>query len=99
MAPANARDMTVLLSDMPQLAVVCGLVRARIEKVKMRVNVLERKCSPNSVGLLVRQEYDKYKHQMQDVWPDPFDKKRWAERQIEWLIKKVSESFLAAVRH
>ena len=97
LAPANARDMTVLLSDMPQLAVVHGLVSARIQKAKMGVNVFSKKCCPISVGVLCRKEYNEKEHQGEDVELDPFDKKRDAERQIEWIIKKVSESFVHAI--
>jgi len=88
LAPPNARDMSVLLSDMPQLAVVHGLVRARIQKAKMGVNVFSKKCCPISVGVLCRKKYNEKEHQGEDVGLDPFDKKRWAERQIQWIIKK-----------
>jgi hypothetical protein len=80
--------MEVLLSDMPQLAVVHGLVTARIQKAKIGVNVFSLKCSPISVGILCRKKYDEKEHQGEDVRLDPFDKKRWADRQIEWIIKK-----------
>lgn len=97
--PANGRDMTVLLADMPQLVVVHGLVIARIQKVKMGVNVFSQKCCPISVGILCRKEYNEKEHQGEDVGLDPFDKKRWAERQIEWIIKKVSLLLLRLVPH
>ena len=93
-APANARDMTVLLADMPQLVVVHGLVMARIQKAKIGVNVYSKKCCPISVGILCRKEYSEKEHQGEDVGLDPFDKKRWAERQIQWIIKQVSMSAL-----
>ena len=99
LASANVRNMTVLVSDMPQLAVVCGLVRARIQKAKMRVNVFSKKCCPISVGVLCREEYNEKVHQGEDVELDNLDKKRYAERQIQWIIKKVSESFLMTFRH
>jgi hypothetical protein len=91
-APANARDMTVLLADMPQLVVVHGLVMARIQKAKIGVSVFSKKCCPISVGILCRKEYSEKEHQGEDVGLDPFDKKRWAERQIQWIIKQVSTS-------
>jgi len=97
--PANARDMTVLIADMPQLVVAHGLVMARIQKVKLGVNVFTTKCCPISVGILCRKEYDEKEHQGEDVGLDPLDKKRWAERQIQWIIKKVGELPLTAVRH
>jgi hypothetical protein len=86
--PINARGMRVLLSDTPQLAVVHGLVRARIQRAKRGVNVFSKKVSPISVGVLCRRKYNEKEHQGEDVALDPFDKKRWAERQIEWIIKR-----------
>ena len=97
--PANARDMNVLIADMPQLVVAHGLVMARIQKVKLGVSVFTLKCCPTSVGILCRKEYDEKEHQGEDAGLDPLDKKRWAERQIQWTIKKVCESFLTAVRY
>jgi hypothetical protein len=93
-APANARNMRVLLADLPQLAVVHGLVMARIQTAKLGVSVYARKCCPISLGILCRKEYNEKEHQGEDVALDPFDKRRWAERQIEWIIKKVSDSSL-----
>jgi hypothetical protein len=93
LAPPNARSMEVLLSDMPQLVVAHGLVKARIQTAKIGVGVFAKKVSPISVGVLCRKKYDEKEHQGEDVKLDPFDKKRWAERQIEWIIKRVSKSF------
>jgi hypothetical protein len=88
-APANASDMKILLADEPQLAVVHGLLMARTQLAKIGINVYARKCCPISLGVLCREEYDQAKHQGEQVTMDPFDKKRWAERQIRWIIKKV----------
>ena len=96
---ANAREMTVLLADMPQLVVVHGLVMARIQKARIGVSVFSKKCCPISVGILCRKEYSEKEHQGEDVGLDPFDKKRWAERQIQWIIKQVSMSSLKLVRY
>lgn len=90
-APPNASDLKVLLADSPQLAVALGLVMARIQKAKIGVSVYAEKCSPISLGVLCREKYDQKKHQGEDVQMDPYDKKRWAERQIEWIIRRVSE--------
>jgi len=90
-APPNASNLKVLLADSPQLAVVLGLVMARIQKAKTSVSVYAEKCSPISLGVLCREKYDQKKHQGEDVQMDPYDKKRWAERQIEWIIRRVSE--------
>lgn len=97
-APANARNMRVLLADLPQLAVVHGLVMARIQMAKIGVSVYAKKCCPISLGILCRKEYDEKEHQGEDVALDPFDKRRWAERQIEWIIKKVGDLSLQFIR-
>lgn len=89
--PPNASNLKVLLADSPQLAVVLGLVMARIQKAKIGVSVYAEKCSPISLGVLCREKYDQKRHQGEDVQMDPYDKKRWAERQIEWIIRRVSE--------
>lgn len=96
---ANAREMTVLLADMPQLVVVHGLVMARIQKARIGVSVFSKKCCPISVGILCRKEYSEKEHQGEDVGLDPFDKKRWAERQIQWIIKQVRMSTLKLVHY
>jgi hypothetical protein len=85
--------MRILLADMPQLTVVHGLVMARIQMAKIGVSVYSKKCCPISLGILCRQEYNEKEHQGEDISLDPFDKKRWAERQIEWIIRKVSRSY------
>ena len=50
------------------------------------------RCCPISFGIVCREEYDATKHQGEIVVIDPFDKKRWAERQINWIIKQVCQS-------
>jgi hypothetical protein len=93
-APSNARNMKVLLADSPQLAVVIGLVLAQIQRCKSGVNVYAKKRCPISLGILCRKPYNVTEHQGEVVELDPYDKKRWAERQIEWIIRKVSVSAL-----
>lgn len=47
-----------------------------------------RMC-PISFGIVCRELYNASKHQGAEVIQDPFDKKRWAERQIHWIITQV----------
>jgi len=42
-----------------------------------------------SFGIVCREEYDPISHQGEDIVKDPFDKKRWAEQQICWIIRQV----------
>ena len=90
MSPANPLESTALvLTWRSQLAVVHGLVMARVQAMKGGPEVLSTRRCPVSYGVLCRQPYDPLKHQGEDVEQDPLDKKRWAERQISWFIKQV----------
>jgi len=73
-----------------QLAVVHGLILARIQALKGGPDVLSTRRCPVSYGVLCREVYDQTKHQGEDVEEDPFDKKRYAEKQVSWFIKKVT---------
>lgn len=74
-----------------QLAVVNGLVAARIQANQGGPDVYSLRCSPISYGILCRELYDPVKHQGEQIVQDPYDKKRWAERQIDWIIRQVSD--------
>lgn len=68
---------------------VHGLVLARTQALKGGPEVLSsRRCSV-SYGVLCRENYDQTKHQGEDVEQDPYDKKRYAEKQVSWFIKQV----------
>ncbi|KAK5112470.1 hypothetical protein LTR62_004227 [Meristemomyces frigidus] len=71
-----------------QLAVVHGLVAARIQSNRGGPEIYAQRCSPLSYGILCRELYDPIKHINETVVQDPYDKKRWAERQIHWAIKQ-----------
>ena len=57
------------------------------------------RCCPMSFGIVCREVYDPLKHQEEDVVTDPFDGKRWAERQINWIITQVSAFQLHLLCH
>lgn len=80
----------VALRRFSQLAVVRGLVMARIQEVDQDLMVYKQLCCRNSYGILCRQEYDPSIHLGEDVTIDPRDGKKWAERQINWVILQVS---------
>ncbi|KAK4542172.1 hypothetical protein LTR36_007019 [Oleoguttula mirabilis] len=84
----NAQDIHVLLASEPQLAVVHGLVLARTQALKGGPEVLSSRRCPVSYGVLCRETYDQTKHQGEDIEQDPFDKKRYAEKQVSWFIKQ-----------
>ena len=83
-------DLGSRLHSPRQLAVVQGLVMERIQELSAGSSVYTERCCPNSYGVVVRQPYDPIQHQGEDVIIDPRDKKKWAERQIHWLIRQVS---------
>ncbi|KAK4957516.1 hypothetical protein LTR10_005481 [Elasticomyces elasticus] len=85
---ANARNMTILLASDPQLAVVHGLLIARTQSLKGGPEVLSTRRCPISYGVLCRELYDAVKHQGEDVEQDPYTKKRFAEKQVSWFVKK-----------
>ncbi|KAK3672450.1 hypothetical protein LTR78_007757 [Recurvomyces mirabilis] len=84
----NTADLSVLLASEPQLAVVHGLVLARIQSLRGGPEVLSTRRSPVSYGVLCRELYDPDNHQGEDVELDPYDKRRYAERQVNWFIKQ-----------
>ncbi|KAK5129854.1 hypothetical protein LTR08_002762 [Meristemomyces frigidus] len=84
----NAQNMEVLVAEKPQLAVVYGLVLARIQALKGGNEVIPFRRCPVSYGVLCREPYDAIKHQGEDIEQDPYDKKRWAEKQVSWFVKR-----------
>ena len=87
MVRMNSAD---LLMPSRQLAVCHGLVIARMQSRASSNDVLPRLCSPVSFGILTREPYDPQRHRGDEVRQDPFDKKLWAEGQINWVLKRVS---------
>lgn len=78
------------LSSYRQLAVVQGLVMERIQVISRGRNVYQGRRCRTSFGVVVDKPYNEHKHRGEPVHIDPFDKKKWAENQIDWLILQVS---------
>lgn len=86
----NATHLKVLTALEPQLAVTHGLVIDRAQELRQGEGVfLERRCR-NSYGVVVRAPYDPVAHMGEDVVIDPRDGMKWAERQIDWIIRQAS---------
>lgn len=87
----NARRMTVIPCQEPQLVVVRGLLLDRQQKMETgNKEVLESRIARMSYGVVVQEPYDPLIHLDEDIRQDPFDpKKKWAMNQIQWLIHKV----------
>lgn len=62
---------------------------ARSQELKNNVVVFVERCCPNSYGVVVRQPYNPLLHLGEPVVVDPRDGKKWAEKQIDWLVKQV----------
>ncbi|KAF7506955.1 hypothetical protein GJ744_011086 [Endocarpon pusillum] len=84
----NASNPLLMLAAEPQLAVAQGLVMDRIQFISRGRNVYQDRRCRTSFGVLVNKPYDEHKHRGEPVRIDPLDKKKWAQNQIEWLIKK-----------
>lgn len=63
---------------------------ARTQALKGGPEVLSTRRCPVSYGVLCREAYDPIRHQGEDVEQDPYDKKRYAEKQVSWFIRQVS---------
>jgi len=81
-------DMQVLGSSEPQLAVCHGLVAARMQANMGGMDVFANRCCPVSFGILSRELYDPTRHIGEKVVQDPHDNRRWAEGQINWILKQ-----------
>jgi len=84
----NAEGIKIVSAVEPQLAVVHGIVMNRCEELKHHNTIYNERCCPNSYGIVVRQPYNPLLHQGEEVVVDTRDKQKWAENQIEWLIKQ-----------
>lgn len=67
----------------------------RVQALSRGTVVYKDRCCRLSFGVVGREPYNAVKHHGDKVTVDPFDKKRWAEGQIDWLIKQVSDFGLA----
>ncbi|KAK4982639.1 hypothetical protein LTR50_007651 [Elasticomyces elasticus] len=84
----NAQNMAILIAAEPQLAVVQGLVYARVQALKGGPELLSSRRCPVSYGVVVRELWNPREHQGEYIQRDPLDKKRWAENQIFWFVKQ-----------
>jgi hypothetical protein len=79
-------ELSVLLANEPQLTVVHGLVMSKIQTTRGGPDMYSLRCCPVSFGIVCREIYNPSKHQGEDIVQDPYDGRRWAERQINWII-------------
>lgn len=87
----NSSAMSIIRSQEPRLSVVKGLVMDRKQKLLSGTATLTSRIARASYGVLCRQPYDPQFHIGADVEVDMYKKnQKWANDQIEWLIKKVS---------
>ena len=77
---------------------VHGLVIDRTQELKSGNGVFQERCCRNSYGVVVRVPYDPIAHMGEDVVIDPRDNSKWAERQIDWIIKQVRQWKVASGR-
>lgn len=66
-----------------------GIVLDRVQEIKSGFGAYKEICARNSYGIICREPYDPALHQGETITTDPHDKKRWAENQLQWLIKQV----------
>jgi hypothetical protein len=67
----------------------------RIQAINRGRNIYQDRRCRTSFGVLVNERYDERRHRGERVFVDPLDKTRWAENQIDWLIKQVSDEWYA----
>ncbi len=82
----SAEGMKVPLANEPQLTVCHGLVSSRIQSRRGGPEMYSLRMSPVSFGIVCREIYDPVKHQGEDISEDRYDKRRWAEGQINVRI-------------
>ena len=100
-SPPYHWTLTRLLTCYRQLAVVHGLVLARIQASRGGPQIYSQRCCPVSYGVVCRQRYDPQIHQGEDLVKDPYSKGHWAENQITWVVRQVrsAESCCITCRH
>lgn len=81
-------QVEIPLTPSRQLAVVHGLVLARIQASKGGPQIYSQRCCPVSYGIICRQRYDPQIHQGEDLVKDPHSKNYWAENQITWVVRQ-----------
>jgi len=61
----------------------------RVQALHRGVGVYTGKCCRSSYGVLCRLPYHPVRHRGEKVIKDELDGMKWAEGQIDWLIKEV----------
>ena len=67
---------------------------SRIQTTRGGPDMYQLRCCPISLGIVCREIYDETKHQGEDIVEDPYDKRQWAERQINWIITQAGSPIL-----
>jgi len=85
--------MSIIRCKFPQLAVVKGLVVDKRQKLESGTSLLTYRVARRSYGIVCREEWNPNIHVDEDVVMDNFiPGKRWANNQIDWIIRKVMRS-------
>ncbi|KAI9768044.1 MAG: hypothetical protein M1839_004204 [Geoglossum umbratile] len=88
------QDITVLFAnetDEPPLAVCKGLVIDRMQRICHNASVFRSRRFRSSYGILYNERYDKNRHADQRSVKNPLDGHKYAENQIDWIIRKGDE--------
>jgi hypothetical protein len=85
--------MSIIRCKFPQLAVVKGLVVDKRQKLESGTSLLTHRVARRSYGVLCREPWNPNIHIGEDVVMDTFiPGMRWANNQIDWIIRKVLPS-------
>jgi hypothetical protein len=89
----NAWNITVIVSDDPQLAVVKGLLEDRQQQYDTGSKCLTTRIARASYGVICKYPYNPMIHIGEDTEDDQYKAGvRWALHQIDWFVKKVIET-------
>jgi hypothetical protein len=64
----------------------------RIQAIERGRSIYQGQRCRTSFGVVVRERYDELRHRGQKVTVDPLDKMKWADDQIDWLVKQVNDA-------
>lgn len=82
--------MSIIRCKFPQLAVVKGLVVDKRQKLESGLSLLTYRVARRSYGVVCREVWDPNIHVDEDVVMDNYiPGMRWANNQIDWIIRKV----------
>ena len=84
----NTKELKVIASEEPQLAVVQGLVINQVERLKFDRAVLKSRTCKASYGVVCEKEYNESKHLGMKVVTDEIDNKVYAIELIHWFIRR-----------